>query len=513
MIDFKRYVNSKDEVILYVGNPDLKRLEELSLGFGDIWHSSFEQGYKNIFPEIAYQTATFFWYVTDLDNQDLCVSWRINPNMFAVRETAWNILGGFDKDYKNHVMQALDFGFNAVRASGAVCLYAKNLYSEEKKDNIKISTLDRYTFFIKNFKKDHSLFMIYRKGIYKINEWRAYFRAKKEFKIFKKKPIIQCKELKNIEGNPSVSYIIPTMLRQDFTLNLLNDLAAQTYPPTQVVVVDATPENQRVENIYTEKKFPFELIVKWQTTKGSCRARNEAITFCTSDYIIFGDDDIRVPSNYIENHIRFLQTYNADACNGLDIRADHQKQTLVDLEEKLKNYGERRYISGLAPHLNNANNCVKKKYVDLLVGNDVNYDGGYGEDNDFGFSLVKAGVTVLQNPYSTNLHLKPPMGGYRFWGSQAKMIGKKRKKQPWELDHPVKWIKPVPSPTVMYYFHKHFGNDLVNEYRHKYFFLYLFKGKKATFIFRVLNLPYRIIQFNKSVFYAKNLLKLGKRVQ
>ena len=88
MIDFKRYVNSKDEVILYVGNPDLKRLEELSLGFGDIWHSSFEQGYKNIFPEIAYQTATFFWYVTDLDNQDLCVSWRINPNMFAVRETA-----------------------------------------------------------------------------------------------------------------------------------------------------------------------------------------------------------------------------------------------------------------------------------------------------------------------------------------------------------------------------------------------------------------------------------------
>jgi hypothetical protein len=30
------------------------------------------------------------------------------------------------------------------------------------------------------------------------------------------------------------------------------------------------------------------------------------------------------------------------------------------------------------------------------LGNDVNYDGGYGEDNDFGFSLVKAGVTVCK---------------------------------------------------------------------------------------------------------------------
>lgn len=513
MIDFKKHINSKGEIILYTGNPDLNKLEELSYGMGAIWHSSFEQGYKNIFPEIAHQTATFFWYVKDLDNQDLCVSWRINPSMFAVRETVWNKLNGFDKDYKNPVMQALDFGFNAVRKSGAVCLYAKGLFEETNKEQIKITPFDRYSFFIKNFKKDHALFMVYRKGFYKIKEWNAFLKAKKEFKLIEERPILEPKNLNKIEGNPQVSYIIPTMMRQDFTLNLLNDLAMQTYPPTQVVIVDATPENQRIENIYFAQKFPFELIVKWQTTKGSCRARNEAITQCTGEYIVFGDDDIRVPNNYIENHIRFLQTYKADACNGLDIRADHQQQTLEDLEIKLKNYGDRRYLSGLAPFYNNANNCVKKKYVDLLVGNDVNYDGGYGEDNDFGFSLVKEGVIVLQNPFSTNLHLKPPIGGYRFWGNQAKILGKKRKTQPWELDHPVKWIKPVPSPTIMYYFYKHFGSELVNEYRHKYFFLYLFKGKKTTFVFRVLNLPYRIIQFNKSVFYAKNLMKLGKRVQ
>jgi hypothetical protein len=163
--------------------------------------------------------------------------------------------------------------------------------------------------------------------------------------------------------------------------------------------------------------------------------------------------------------------------------------------------------------MSNSNACVKREWVNKLVGNDINYDGGYGEDNDFGLSLARAGVIMMQNPYSVNLHLKPPAGGYRVWGMQAKIMGKKRKKQPWELDSPVKWIRPVPSPTLMYYFHKQFGADLVSEYRHKYFFIFLFKGPVSTLLFRILRLPYRQLQFAKSKFYAKKLMALGKRVR
>jgi hypothetical protein len=63
----------------------------------------------------------------------------------------------------------------------------------------------------------------------------------------------------------------------------------------------------------------------------------------------------------------------------------------------------------------------------------------------------------------------------------------------------------------MYYFYKHFGEDLVKEFKHKYFFLYLFKGSKVAILLRFFKMPYRLMQFNKSVFYAKNLLALGKR--
>jgi glycosyltransferase involved in cell wall biosynthesis len=408
-------------------------------------------------------------------------------------------------------MKALDFGYNALRNSGAVPLYVKDLFKSAEKEEINITAKDRYTFFIKNFKLEHSIFMWYREGFWKWKEWQAFFYAKKHFRKTDSKPTIKTRALNPIQGNPTVSYIIPTMMRQDYTLQLLNDLANQSFPPTQVVLVDATPENQRDESLYAAKEYPFQLVLKWQQTKGSCRARNEAIDLCTGDYIVFGDDDIRIPADFIENHIRFLQTYHTGACNGLDIRANHQKQDLNDLQIKLTRLGSKRWVSGSAQMFSNANSCVKRELVNQLNGNDINFDGGYGEDNDFGLSLTKIGVVVLQNPFSVNLHLKPPVGGYRFWGNQAKVTGKKRKAQPWELDTPVRKIVPVPSPTIMYYTFKHFGPKLVNEYRYKYFFLFLFKGSKISFLYRLLKIPYKQLQFNKSLFYAKKLMALGKR--
>ena len=70
MINFKEFTTKSGEIILYVGNPDFSLLETLSNGAGDIWHSSFEQGYKNLFPEIVYQTATFFWFVKEEEISD-----------------------------------------------------------------------------------------------------------------------------------------------------------------------------------------------------------------------------------------------------------------------------------------------------------------------------------------------------------------------------------------------------------------------------------------------------------
>ena len=146
-----------------------------------------------------------------------------------------------------------------------------------------------------------------------------------------------------------------------------------------------------------------------------------------------------------------------------------------DLEKRLDKIDSERWHVGVASTFSNANSCVNKKMIDILIGNDVNFDGGYGEDGDFGLSIIKKGGVLLHNPFSPILHLKPPEGGYRWWGVEAKKTGKKRKKQPWELDNPVKLIKPVPSPTITYGLLKHFTKDQIKEWRIKHFFIYLFK--------------------------------------
>ncbi|AWG25395.1 glycosyltransferase family 2 protein [Flavobacterium kingsejongi] len=508
----KEYRTTSGEIILYNGNPNFEHLETLIQGPGDIWHSSWEQGYKNAFPEIVYQSATF-WYINDFNDLDEAVSWRINPYQFCIRKSVWNLLGGFDADFESLQAQALFLGYMAVRYKGAVPLYVKGLFQDQSKDAVVVSAKDRYVFYRKSFKTSHSLFMLYRKGWWKLSEWRAFNYTRNKARLLPKKTVVPPRELQGIVGKPKVSYIIPTMSRQDFTLQLLKDLKKQTYGVDEVIIVDATPEEAREKSYYNSEDYDFRLIVQWQETKGSCRARNEAIAHCNGDYIVFGDDDIRIPPDFIENHIRLLQTYNAGACNGLDIRADHQQQTLEDLQQKLIKFDEQRWISGASQSFSNANSCVKKEYVNLLKGNDINFDGGYGEDSDFGLSLSKLGVTVMHNPFSANLHLKPPVGGYRSWGEQAKIIGKKRKKQPWELDTPVKWIRPVPSPTIMYMILKQFTPQQVQEYKQKYFILYLFKGSKWKLPLRIIRLPYRLLQFRKSVFYARKLMQLGIRIK
>ncbi len=508
----KEYKTKNGEILFYQGSPDIELLDKLCMGPGDLWHSSLDQGYKGVFPELTYQIAVFWWFLNDFEDLDISISWRINPKAFVVRKKVWEIFNGFPMDYLSENMGALDLGFRMLRYGGAVTLFVKDLFPIEQNE-ISIPPLDKYRFFLKNFKKEHAYNMLLKKGLNDpIREYKSFLKAKENV-VKNKFPLVPARKLNEIIGEPTVSVIIPTMYRQEYTLQLLKDYEMQDYPVTEVIVVDATPPEARNEKLYLNEMFSFTLKVKWQVTEGSCRARNEAIKLCQGDYIIFGDDDTRIQSDFVRNHLKFLQTYKADACNGLDIRADNPNQGIEDLKNFLHNLGPARWTAGAAQTFSNANSCVRRKWVEILVGNDINFDGGYGEDSDFGFTLLKRGAIVLYNPYSANLHLKPSSGGYRHWGIQSAVLGKKRKKQAWELEDPVKFVKPVPSPTIMYGIIKHFKPTQIKEYKSKYFFLYLFKKSKKGLLLRFIKMPWKLLQFNRSMYYARKLKKLGPRYE
>ena len=513
MIQFNQFYTSNGETLLYVGRPNLDMLNNLANGPGDLWHSGLDQGYKNIFSEIIYQTAAFFTFNSDFEGRSQAVSWRINSRAFAVRQSVWLQTKGFDNDYDTIDSAALDFGFNYLRYHGLVPLYVKNLFEAlPASKTVQLPPKDRFMFFRKNFKPHHSSYMLLRSGFWRFSNLKAFFLTRNVPRVESRKDIVP-RKLKAISGTPTVSYIIPTMLRQEFMLQLLNDLENQSYLPTEVIIVDATPQDKRHLECYKTDKYSFKLKVVWQTSRGSCRARNEAISLSIGDFLVFGDDDIRIPSDFIENHLRLIQTYGVEACNGMDIKADHQNQTLADLDMKLQLLDEKRWKVGVAQMFSNANSCVSRRIIEELGGNDVNFDGGYGEDSDFGFSIFQKGYVVLHNPFSVNLHLKPPSGGYRFWGSGSRLLGKKRKPQPWELDQPVKFVRPVPSPTIMYGLLKNSTEEQLMEYKIKYFLNYFMKSPRLSWPFKIINLPIKLLQYNRSVYYATKLLKKGRQLK
>jgi glycosyltransferase involved in cell wall biosynthesis len=512
-LQLKEYLASNGDLLLYTGNPDLSRLDGLARGPGDLWHSSLDRGYLNAFHEIVYQTHIAWWYVEDFQGLDSCINWRIDPSGFVVRKNVWEHFEGFNPSYRSAIMGALSLGYDMIK-NGAVPLYTKGLFNKIESPLDAIPVLDKFQFFQRKFRWPHSLYLLMRCGLLNPLWHFAFWKSLFTFKSDSVTGFNTVKMLNPIQGYPSISYIIPTMMRQSMTMQLLHDLANQSYPPSQVIIVDATPEKDRLSGLYFQREWPFKLEVVWQTSKGSCRARNEGIEHSNGDYIIFGDDDIRLPEDFIENHVRFMQTYQVDACNGLDIRADHPEQDLNDLSKKRMDYFLlNALLPGISNNFNNANSCISRKVLQLVPGNDVNYDGGYGEDSDFGLSLVKKGYLLLHNPYSVNLHLKPPVGGYRFWGAQSKVTGKKRKRQPWEINRTVGWIRPVPSPTIMYYAIKHFGNKTVKEYKIKNIFDYLTSCKWWITPVRLFLLPKRLMQLNQTVKFAKDLNSIGFRIK
>lgn len=507
----KSYKTRSGIELLYCGKPDLTMLSDLANGAGDVWHSGLDQGLENAFPELKYQAATFWWYINDFMGNEQSISWRMPPDAFVIRKSVWEQTHGLDQGYENDLMSGLDFAYRLLRYAGVVVLNVAGLFQEATYAK-EFQQNDIFRFYTKFFKIDHSLYMTLRlkfplmiTGLWKTMQWQLQ-TAKYSLELIKPR------ELQNLNGQPTVSYIIPTMMRQEMTKNLLQELSTQTYPPSQVVVVDATPEQERCESSY-KNEYPFELIVEWQQSRGSCRARNEALEKATGEFIIFGDDDIKIKSNFVENHLRFLQTYQADACNGLDIMADHPEQNLKDLDLKIKALDDSFFKAGVSQSFNNANSCVRRKWIEKIGPNDINYDGGYGEDSDYGLRLVKNGAVVLYNPFSVNLHLKPPKGGYRFWGSESKKIGANRKKQPWEGDRPVTSIIPVPSPTISYFNEKHFSQDQRDEYRNIYFFKKYTKNGLRGIWNALKNNTYHQKQFDESLQYARDLQKKGETFQ
>lgn len=121
--------------------------------------------------------------------------------------------------------------------------------------------------------------------------------------------------------NLPISMVIPTCNRKQSLLNTLQSAALQTFPPAEIIIVDASAEPQGADTI--ARDFPT-LPVRYFTSRPSvCVQRNLGVKLARHDYVFLCDDDVEMPADYLLKLATYLTGHNdAGVVSGLFLQKD-----------------------------------------------------------------------------------------------------------------------------------------------------------------------------------------------
>lgn len=230
--------------------------------------------------------------------------------------------------------------------------------------------------------------------------------------------------------NPLVSVIIPTLNRYEYLKDVLADLELQDYQNFEVIVVD---QSEPVDvKFYEGWNLKIQLIK--QEEKALWLARNRAIETSKGDYILLFDDDSRVESDWITNHLKCLDFFKVKISAGVT-------HTLVG-----GGLGKKETYFHLSDVFDTGNAMVHRSVFDKVGLFDRQFEKQRMGDSEFGLRSLLGGYNLISNPYANRIHLKVETGGLRQMGS-------------WDALRPKSLFAPRPVPSVLYLIRKYYGNQ------------------------------------------------------
>lgn len=127
-------------------------------------------------------------------------------------------------------------------------------------------------------------------------------------------------------GHIQISVVIPARNRAKTLAACLDSVARQTYPATEIIVVDDGSTDE-TENIVREHSDPRIRYIRLETSQGAQVARNRGVELALSEWIAFQDsDDIWLPEK-LAIQVETLARLNFDkrvVIHGDGIRQDEQ---------------------------------------------------------------------------------------------------------------------------------------------------------------------------------------------
>lgn len=402
-----------------------------------------------------------------------------------------------DKRYASEVAIKMDKAYRALQM-GVIPHEKLSLGKSDKTDTIT-NRNDNYIFVAKYFGKAKLVYVLLLRIICFNNpilEILGFFKA---IKIQKIDITLNHWEYENfdsfqsqlIQSNPWVTVVIPTLNRYEYLKDVLKDLEAQDYQNFEVIICDQT--DVIPDDFYDGWNLNIQLIKLEE--KALWLARNICIKEAKGEYILLFDDDSRVETNWITNHLKCLEYFNVKVSAGVT-------HTLVG-----HGLGKKESYFHLSDVFDTGNSMVHIDVFKQVGLFDRQFEKMRMGDGEFGLRSILEGFLIVSNPYAMRIHLKVEKGGLRQMGS-------------WDALRPKSLFAPRPVPSVLYLARKYFGNTAAKFYLIQNipfsFIPYKFKKSKylklAFLIILPLLTPIMLVVALKSWMKASTMLMEGAKI-
>jgi GT2 family glycosyltransferase len=230
--------------------------------------------------------------------------------------------------------------------------------------------------------------------------------------------------------NPnSITVIIPTYLREEPLRLCLGDLFAQELPATEIIVVDQSPVHEEATTLMLTDKEHHVVWIR-HPTPNLPGARNIGLGYCTTDVVLFLDDDARVAPNFVRNHLNNYENPTVMAVAGpvlesLESWVDALPRHAVHpFESRFTSCWQYRYRRRVL-HAPGGNMSFRRSILSTTGMFDDHYEGpAFREETDFFLRVTAAGHTIIYDPESLILHKNGPKPGGCWndaWKTQLKV--------------------------------------------------------------------------------------------
>ena len=206
---------------------------------------------------------------------------------------------------------------------------------------------------------------------------------------------------------PFISVVVPTHDAPVLLPAVLASLATQSYPQERaeiIVVDDGSPDASQAALEQYDGTLPLKPVLL-EANGGRARARNAGIRAADGDLIVFLDDDMTVPDDFLSAHARFHQVHAGEVAIG-DIRFGPQIVPSA-LTRYIESRGAQRFADGepLPFKCFVTGNSSLSRQLLLDVGLfDEHFHAYGGEDLELGYRLHGAGAQFRFWAAASSLH-------------------------------------------------------------------------------------------------------------